>query len=314
MSFTKPCIVIPTNRPEQFVKWLEVWSKQLVGCHLIIIQDTKEKTLSIDTDKFTYDIYDWNDIDKDLGKDSWIIPRKTDCVRSYGFLKALEKNPIFILTLDDDTEPLYNTIEDHYKTLYTNNNYSNFYYNTMTDNIPRGAFQDFSSVVGRTVISHGVWVGVPDLDAHTQITNYTNSGHMSFNKGVVPYKSYFSMCGMNLAFKPSITKYMYFGLQGNNYPIDRCGDIWAGYYVTQKLEPYEFIKTGYSSVIHNRASNSWSNLVKEQNADKMGLIFRDIFCNNNDLSPRVSNYDYWVKLTEAYHIWERLCNERLPRS
>jgi len=47
----------------------------------------------------------WEDIDRDLGEVSWIIPRRTDCIRSYGYLKAYQEFPDMVLTLDDDCYP-----------------------------------------------------------------------------------------------------------------------------------------------------------------------------------------------------------------
>lgn len=47
----------------------------------------------------------WKEIDADLGKDAWIVPRRTDAVRNYGFLLAAREKPDMIVTLDDDCYP-----------------------------------------------------------------------------------------------------------------------------------------------------------------------------------------------------------------
>jgi hypothetical protein len=326
----RPVIVIPTNRPEQFKKWVVDWKEQLQGCHLIVIEDTLNKSI-IFTDElkgvmgFSVEVFDWVDINKDLGKDSWIIPRKTDCIRSYGFLKALEHNPLFILTLDDDTRPEGKTIEDHYKVLYgtiSSLQHDNKYYNTMNSTLPRGHFNDmYSAIFNNVVLSHGIWLETPDLDAHIQLTNYKPCYEEDFNKGIIPKGSYFSMCGMNIAFKPEITKYLYFGLQGKDYPIDRCGDIWAGYFFSQRInEDKSYIEqniavTGLASVSHLRASNVWTNLRKEMNANHLGIIFREYFCEKPEkkIESYIDEGLYFIKLREAYDVWERLCNERLTR-
>lgn len=309
----RPVIVIPTNRIEQFNKWLEAWREQLKGCHLIVIYDGEKDDLVFVLNEpiFTYEFYTWEDIDKDLGKDAWIIPRRTDCVRSYGFLKALEHNPLFILTLDDDTKPFGQTIEDHYRILFNSKEPNYKYYNTMKYQLPRGYFRDFDDIFNKPNISHGTWFGTPDVDAHTQLTGYEETSEIDFNKGIIPQGSYVSTCGMNLAFKPEVTKYLYFGLQGQDYPIDRCGDIWAGYYASQKEDV--LITTGYAAVYHDRASNAWSNLKKEKNAEHMGWLFRELACKGRDIESYMNYYDYWIKLEKAYEVWERLCNERFTR-
>lgn len=324
----RPVIVIPTNRPEQFSYWLNSWINELEGCHLIVIEDIKKKTIdrmfkertenlkrcTRDNNfklKFTYEVFDWTDIDKDLGKDAWIIPRKTDCIRSYGFLKALEHEPLFILTLDDDTAPYGSTIQDHYNALFKTSSLSHKYYNTMRFVEPRGSFTNIMDMLDGVDISHGVWYGTPDLDAKTQLDGYVNSDKYSFNKGIIPVGSYYSMCGMNVAFKPRVTPFLYFGLQGKDYPIDRCGDIWAGYYASQNNV---ISVTGYAAVNHLRASNAWTNLKKEINADELGHQFRTFFCEEPTFEIKeLEHKDYWFKLKDAYNIWERLCNERLTR-
>lgn len=308
----RPVIVVPTNRPEQFIKWLDAWKEQLKGCHLIVVEDNSESTFVIpDNLGFTSQHFDWASINKDLGKDAWIIPRRTDCIRSYGFLKALEHNPLFILTLDDDTKPHGYTIEEHYRIMFNDVQTNYKYYNTMKFQLPRGHFIDFKDIYKKVNISHGVWYGTPDVDAKTQLTAYYNTTGIDFNRGIVPQGSYISTCGMNLAFKPEVTKYLYFGLQGNDYPIDRCGDIWAGYYASQKDDV--LIATGYAIVGHGRASNLWTNLKKEKNAIHMGWLFRHLVCEGKDIESYTDYYDYWIKLKDAYKIWERLCNERLAR-
>ncbi|HEY9704659.1 MAG TPA: hypothetical protein V6C58_19615 [Allocoleopsis sp.] len=315
----RPVVVIPTNRPDKFNEWLHNWKNVLQGCHLIVVYDGD--TIAIDTtimpEGFSYQVFTWNDIDNDLGKDSWIIPRRSDCVRSYGFLKALECNPLFIITLDDDTKPIGNTIEEHYTVLFGNKKqlrHNANYYNTMSTMLPRGYLHDLKSTVfDEVMLSHGVWYGTPDLDAFTQITDYKNSTNLDFNRGIIPKNAYFSMCGMNIAFKPEVTKYLYFGLQGKNYPIDRCGDIWAGYYFSQNNEDY-YAVTGFAPVIHDRASNPWTNLIKETNSVEMGELFIKYLCNKESIDEKLPYYEYFNKLVEAYNIWERLCNERLERS
>jgi hypothetical protein len=117
------------------------------------------------------------------------------------------------------------------------------------------------------------------------------------------------MCGMNLAWKPHYTKYMYFPLMGKygGYPIDRCGDIWAGYYCKNKADDQlDLHHTGEPMVIHERASNVWNNLIKEKNEARLGEEFINVMIEGNNPTIEV---EYFNKLKNAYEIWKRLVAE-----
>jgi hypothetical protein len=299
-----PHVVIPTIRNEEhFEKFLKAWEEEFKGCHVIVVEDRPKKQLTKLMNKYvdTYTIYDWKDIDKDLGANAWIIPRQTDCVRSYGYYKAWQNKPLFIVTLDDDVEPQEKHIETFAKKLFYEKYQRPDFFNTVRGEMlfPRGTYP---SMKGCDVV-HGCWLNVPDLSAEEQIKFSWPSEEEDFNVGLIPRGAYFSMCGMNLAWKPEVTKDMYFGLQGKDYPIDRCGDIWAGYNITSK--GYK-VYSGSPMCTHTRASNVWSNLKKEKHAEKMSAIFREQFLTNPDF---LREEDYWNKLEDAYEIWSGLFNE-----
>jgi reversibly glycosylated polypeptide/UDP-arabinopyranose mutase len=307
-----PNIVVPTIRsPEFFSGFLDDWNEEFQGCHLIIIEDRAEKELvSLMESKtgYTYEIYDHTDIDMDLKEDSWIIPRKTDCVRNYGYYKAYKNKALFIVTLDDDTKPLNKGhIQQFYNNLFTPVTQEGYYFSTMNCILPRGKLL---SEPRECVISHGCWVNVPDLDAKTQIefNGQLRVDESAFYKGFVPYEAFYSMCGMNLAWKTDFTKYMYFPIQGkhNGAPVDRCGDIWTGYYSKQKAdEEDKAVYTGDPMVVHTRASNPWSNLKKEEGED----IFGQQFFSHMVYEEIKPTHGYWKKLKDAYKIWERLLDD-----
>jgi len=299
-----PNIVIPTIRNNEFFSdFLDSWRNEFKGCHLIIVEDRNKKQLGRTLKKYskkvgcTYQLIDHRDIDKDLGVDKWIIPRKTDCVRSYGYLLAQRNNPSFIVTLDDDISPQRNHIATFYNKLFLERYPFKTFYNTMKGGVlPRGTY---GAEVGCQVV-HGVWANVPDFSAkeHSTKLNF-KSDINSFNEGLIPVGAPFSFCGMNVAWKPEVTKYMYFGLQGGDYPIDRCGDIWCGYRLAkEKVEVY----TGRPMCTHNKASNLWTNMKKEKNAEEMSL---DILLTGELLS----NPKYCELLEKAEDIWTRLINE-----
>ena len=314
----RPNIVVPTIRDyDFFANFLETWKDEFAGCHLIVIEDRPVKKLQelieqqAKANGYTCEVYDWHDIDEDLKDKAWIISRKTDCVRNYGYLMAYRNKPLFIVTLDDDLEPAQQGhIQEFYNNLFTPVEQDLGYFSTMNGILPRGKL--LSKKPREVVVSHGGWLNVPDLDAATQIeyAGQYKSDVQDFYRGIVPAGSLYSMCGMNLAWKPKITKQMYFPLMGakGGYPIDRCGDIWAGFYCKDYCDFYGMAHyTGTPFAIHNRASNPWTNKIKETNEKEMGEEFVKIFLEND--KPKGKFKDYFTKLQKAYKIWGELIED-----
>lgn len=317
VSNKKVQIVVPTIRDADFFEsFILNWKEEFSGCNLIVIEDRKRKILNpllksySKEFNFTYELYDWRDIDEDLKDDAWIISRRTDCVRNYGYLVAYRNNPLFIVTLDDDLKPgAPGHIQQFYNNLFTKHEQSSNYFSTMQNVLPRGKLDNGSICA----ISHGGWLNVPDLDAETQIkyNGMFKSDVNDFYRGVIPTGCMYSMCGMNLAWSPEVTKYLYFPLMGayGGYPIDRCGDIWAGYYSKDKLDKEDLnVYTGEPFCIHTRASNPWTNLAKEEDASLLGDTFIDVMIKGKECWYKDWE-GYFIKLKEAYKIWERLINE-----
>ena len=314
----RPNIVIPSiRRKDFFANFLKNWGEEFAGCHVIVVEDREKKqfttimNLYSDMYGFTYELYDWRDIDKDLGDKSWIIPRQTDCVRNYGYLMAYRNNPEFIVTLDDDLKPLEKGhIMKFYNNLFSESTQNTQYFSTMSNDLPRGVLID--DIPHETVVSHGTWVENADYSAKQQLARGGNPDRntiIDFYHGQIPSECLYSMCGMNLAWKTWFTKWMYFPLMGakDGYPIDRCGDIWAGYYskyIADQLEVSHM--TGYPMVIHERASNPWTNLKKEKGEDYMGQEFINVMILGKEPNHHIN---YFNKLKEAYKIWEELIDE-----
>jgi hypothetical protein len=324
-----PCIVLPTNRDGfVFQEFYKAWEKQFEGCNVIIIEDRPTPILftgSIGGEGFSLKPknviqFGWEDIDSIMGEDAWIIPRKSDCVRSFGFLVAAVLEPLFILTLDDDTFPVGNTIVEHYNVLNKVFSQDVRNYNTLRgDRIPRGIVESWST----PQMVHGAWVNVPDYSAEQHAKNFGETITIDdFNQGLIPAKAYAPICGMNLSFTVNILQQVYFGLQGSlvtgeKLIIDRCGDIWMGYFV-QACE--STVATGYAPVEHRKLSNVWANMVKEKEAAEMTSLFLDFIDGDFDLEPVYQfdtiwlpqDYkDYFKLLHKAYVVWDRIASEIL---
>lgn len=320
-----PAVVVPTNRPSKIAEFIASWKDALVGCNLIIVYDDVDVPDSVYIDcnrnNINARIFNWKNIDDDFGDDAWIIPRRTDCIRSYGFYKAIQLDPLFICTLDDDILPAQNHMCKFYKRLYEDVKYQPHgrFYNTLSgDILPRGTPKGYR----RVGLVHGGWKNVPDLSARDQAIN-PQLANVKFNDGYIPHGCYYSMCGMNIAFRPQITNLMYFGLQGHEktdrglkkLPIDRCGDIFAGIYSKKIMDVCGYsVYNGEPYCIHTRASNVWTNMSKEFNSHYAIESFIEYLENKYgdedgkeylEMAVSKDYLQYFKKLDLAYDIWNK---------
>src|SRR5438093_13018438 len=113
----KIVIVIPTIREECFKDWLHRWAEELGNHTILVVEDNPTKSFSVPSRQNIFH-YSWKEIDDELKDKAWIIPRRTDCVRSFGFYKAYQMQPDMIMTLDDDCYPDHKKfLELHWRAL-----------------------------------------------------------------------------------------------------------------------------------------------------------------------------------------------------
>ncbi|XP_010421937.1 PREDICTED: UDP-arabinopyranose mutase 3 [Camelina sativa] len=266
-------IVIPTIRNLDF---LEMWRPFFEQYHLIIIQDGDPlQTIKVPKG-FDYELYNRNDINRILGQKASCISFKDSVCRCFGYLVSKKK---YIYTIDDDCFVAndssgndINVIEQHMMNLLTPS--TPHFFNTLYDPYASGADfvrgYPFSMREGAlTVISHGLWLNMPDYDAPTQLVKplERNSRYVDAVM-TIPKGTLFPMCGMNLAFdRELIGPAMYFGLMGHGQPIGGYDDMWAGWCVKVICDHMGWgVKTGLPYVWHSKAScNRFENLEKEYN-------------------------------------------------
>ncbi|MEK7158759.1 MAG: hypothetical protein AAB733_04275 [Patescibacteria group bacterium] len=283
-------IVIPTIRETSIHRWFEEWRTELrstptYNLSILLVEDNPNKTFEL-KNKFSIPLehLSWEDIENDLGEHSWIIPRRTDCVRSYGYWRAWKQGADIILTIDDDCYPL----RDAAGVIVPNQDYvgthvkklsqpvtirEDAWISTIQNIKPRGIpfyTRSLDRTYSNVKINHGLWYNVPDFDAPTSLAQ-TQIEHL-FDYGismVIPREKYFPMCGMNLAWRADLTPMMYFLLMGQNaqgehWGFDRFGDIWCGIFAKKILNHLGgAIASGDPIIYHDRASNVFTNLKKE---------------------------------------------------
>ena len=310
----KAAVVVPTVRRESIARFLDAWRGAFDLHHLIVVEDNPERSFDIHGTGLIH--CSWKEIDQEFGSDSWIFPRRTDCIRSYGYYKAYQLAPDMIVTLDDDCYPSTPTfLEAHYERLISPAR-SSSWVSTCKGLLPRGFPYENTSRESRCVISHGLWTRSPDYDAVTQLVgSRLDSGFEPINQ-VIQRGAYFPMCGMNLAWRPEITPALYFLLMGKDWPFDRFGDIWCGVLVKRICDHLGYaITSGEPLVEHQRASNIWVNLKKEipayetnetfwQAVDSVQLTATSVGGAYRQLSENLPlRGEYWDCLRRSMKIW-----------
>lgn len=332
-------IVVPTIRESSILRFLDEWKKlfEKYRITLIIVEDNPQKSFNIRLNDYKFKIihYCWSDIDNDLGKNSWIFPRRSSAIKSFGFYKSYQLGAEMIIALDDDCYPIeryisgFNKkdfIKSHYENLFLKNVNEDKWISTINKIRPRGLpYKNFTKkyTQEKIVLSHGLWANVPDLDGITQLQTVKFPDISEYFKDIkIPSGKYFSMCGMNIAFKREVAPVMYFMLMGKDrnekkWGFDRFDDIWAGIFY-KKISDYldRVTVSGYPIIWHDRASNPQTNFEKEKTGMKVNeYLWEDV--DNISLSgdnfkilykqlakklPHHNN-SYLKKLKKAMQIW-----------
>ncbi len=316
----KCSVVVPTIREHSIREFLAAWDKTFSSAHVIIVEDNPSRTFDLSVYPHVTH-FSWQDIDRDFGSDSWIIPRRTDCIRSYGFWKAYQDCPDMVITLDDDCYPHgdgHPFIEKHWEAL-TKPAQSEAWQETGDGILTRGIPYFHRHREWPCFLNHGLWDQVPDFDAPTQLIQARLPGTFHPINQTIPVGRYFPMCGMNLAFRPELIPALYFLLMGQGYQYDRFGDIWSGIIVKKICDHLGYAtKSGAPIITHHRASDVWANLRKEAPGlevneefwlaiDQLCLTGTTIIeCYREIAQSLTLEGPYWSALREAMLLWTAL--------
>ena len=264
-------LVIPTIREASITRFFDEWKFDHHDVNIIVVEDNPTCSFTL-PEYVTH--YAWDDIHSDLGSSAWIIPRRSDCVRSYGYYKAWQSGSPYIVTLDDDCYPYEGQTASTFLRTHECNltaTTESAWYSTLEDMFPRGYPYGTTHSHSDTWISHGLWTNVPDYDSVTQLVVRRNGPFYDpiYREGYVPYYQMYPMCGMNLAWRRDATPLLYFLRMGSDsqdkpYVFDRFGDIWAGLFSKRILDHLSYrVYSGKPYVHHDRASNVWANFRRE---------------------------------------------------
>lgn len=340
-------LVIATIRPESFKRWFDAWFTQLdeAGVAVYVVEDGGKSGLRDLVISAGWNHCSWSGIERELGKNAWIIPRHTSAIKSFGFLKAHQDGHDYIWALDDDCFPERGT--DYPATLthlLGMRQAAEPWWNTITETglYPRGYPYGVRQHTEPVMIHHGLWSGVPDLDGITALEHHELRLDPATGVDRVPPGQFFPMCGMNLSFRREVTPAMYFMLQGDmakpilspvtgkhpleKLPFDRFDDIWAGLFAKKICDHLGYaVTSGSPSIIHTKESDPTMRVIKEgpgiaahellwpviadTRVPAGGSVIHAYSWLTGVVDSAASDLpfpDYWRKLAEAMHLWTEL--------
>lgn len=296
-------IVVPTIRPKSYGKFIAAWTPLFVKhkAEIIKVSDGDVPIVRSSTESL--------DAASLMGDNSDLIFNHTDACRNLGFAYIAMRRPkvTHIITLDDDTapDPLYrDPIQAHLDIL--GQKVPTTWMSTVHWGLPymRG-FPYKARLESEVVVSHGVWTGVPDLDAKTQLKHPMKHFEGPFYVGPVPQGVYIPFCGMNIAFTREMLPRMYYAPMGQSVGYHRWSDILLGMSLVEHMRPDQALFTGASIVRHTRASDARKNLKLEKQSVSLGEYLHGGFIEH--YNPRHEAYmDRYAALTSQ---WQALMEE-----
>jgi reversibly glycosylated polypeptide/UDP-arabinopyranose mutase len=253
-------VVVPSIRPESMKTFMKAWQPLFDkhGVELVVVKDGETPIVQ------TFDDVVYGSADADaseiMGEYASCLTNFNAGIRNLGFAYVAKYLPRvkMIITLDDDEVPIGDPIQDHIDVLSRRVPVS--WISTAVDDYTRG-FPYGIREEAEVVLSHGVWEGVADWDAPTQLVRGSHYP-AEFYKGPIPKGIFYPMCSMNLAFKVCMLPYIFHAPWALG--INRFDDIFAGIVSKREIDKHGWAAvTGYARVHHERASNTFTNLKHE---------------------------------------------------
>jgi reversibly glycosylated polypeptide/UDP-arabinopyranose mutase len=271
-------------------KFKEAWFGLFIDhqVELIIVEDGKMPT-----------VYDGWKLDK-ISSAQMVMGQYSECltnlnagIRNLGFAYVARYLPEveYIITLDDDEVPIGDPIQDHIDAL--NKRVPISWLSTAVDDYTRG-FPYGVREEAEVVLSHGVWEGVADWDAPTQLVKGSHQP-IEFYRGAIPKGIYYPMCSMNLAFKRKMLPYIFHAPWALG--INRFDDIFTGITSKRVIDKKGWAAvTGYARVHHERASNTFTNLKHEA----PGIELLETFWKGDESHPYFKIYKEKLKTWQKF--------------
>jgi reversibly glycosylated polypeptide/UDP-arabinopyranose mutase len=260
-------LVVPTNRPERLVEFLDAWSPWPWD-RIVVVEDAPGVTFALPPrrpaggtwPRERLEVASWAEIDATLPV-PWIISRRDSAIRSWGFWRAWMLGAEYVFTLDDDCFP---GADDHVATHVANLEATPAWTSSVPGFRVRGLPYRNLGRLTNVVASVGLWTGHADLDAVQTLAGGPDGIDPDVGTRVMPADQYFPLSGMNVAFRRDVACLLYFPRMGAGSPYARFDDIWGGLVLQRVCRHLRYaIVCGRPFVEHRRASDPFTNLVKE---------------------------------------------------
>lgn len=284
MSQPTLCVVVPTIRPDRMVEFRQAWASlfERHQCQLVTVWDGDAPQISADGAPWVRPGRDPDRVDaREVLRDGFewgdLFCRRTDAVRNVGFVLAAKLVGEYVYTLDDDCLPPAGSdpIQEHLDALAKRVPLS--WINTAMPDAGTGEQLYLRGVPygvrdeAPVMLSHGVWVNVPDFDGETQLAleargplPYT----LPYYRGPIPRNVMAPICAMNVMFRREMLPHYYLapmGADSGEPDLHRFGDIWGGIFALQAMHEKNWAcYSGGSLVVHQRASDARKNCEQER--------------------------------------------------
>jgi hypothetical protein len=323
----KATIVVPTIREDCIRKFLEAWEPEFRAHHVIVVEDNAKKSFRLPD--WVWHV-SWEEIKSDLREKAWIIPRRSGAIRNYGMLLAADfpKRDMIVL-LDDDCLPASGNslLSEHWMALRSKGSVLPIFDTMFPMEFsvlgvrPRGYPKDKGPAI--TMLNHGLWNGVPDLDGETQLKHPVRCVQWPPHSVQIPIGIQFPMSAMNVAFRPELLPAMYQLPMGQAQPFHRFDDIWCGLIMKKACDAMGWsVRSGSPFIHHTRASDAKRNAELEApGIIENEKIWREIAAMNtidDSLDECVGSIHanlallgtYWELASYASSLWRGLIAER----
>ncbi|MCM8534600.1 MAG: hypothetical protein NE334_01550 [Lentisphaeraceae bacterium] len=319
--------VVAIKDEESFKNFSKNWEKELSQiANLVIVENNATHSFSSDQKNLTH--LSWYDIDTDLGKNYWIIPRNSPALISYGCYKAIKSGAKNVIIIDENALPgEENIFQQHIDSLIQNEE-EDSWHNILSNIKPKGV-----PFYNRTrklpiMLNHGMWTENAVLDAAVQLSITSESEDINMNEGLVPKGSYFSLSNINMAFRADAAPLFYFLMMGtqNDFPFDGYGDIWCGVIAKKILDHLNWgCRSGHPIVINKKENNVWKSLKNDSNSLPVNESFWEkidgiILTSDTptgcyqQVAKTIGKWGhpYFQKLGQAMEIWIGLFTGEVP--
>jgi len=332
MYIMKVAIVTTTINPpdfllnyfNNFVKWIDKNNYSRDDILFIVVGDNKtpHKLYSKKSRVYDFPVEYWNPVDQDI----WLlkhynnlhrdlIPENNPRRRNFGYLRAIELNADYIITIDDDNVPKdTNWLQEHLAPLqgkklpivYSRNKCINpckaLSHNRIivyARGFPINRMLSDSFIIEnkidnrKIVLNEGLWTESPDVDAFTNIIYNSLTSYGTSEEGFIVEKdNYIPINTQNTAFTKEIAPIFWNIYMNSIYdlPLERYCDIWGGLFAQKVINHLNgAVSFGKPIVSHKRNVHNYG---RDLRVEWMGIL----------LNPRIWDFVTNLKLHSGSYI------------